>query len=102
MKVGFIGLGNMGLPMAANLLKAGHELTVYNRTAQKANTLVKEGARLAKTPAEACKTDVVFTMLADDHALESVLSGEEGMLTSLPRTPFMFHQALSASPSQRN
>lgn len=85
MKVGFIGLGNMGAGMAANLLKAGHDLTVYNRTAAKAQPLVDQGAKLAKKPAEACKADVVFTMLADDHALEAVVFGEAGMLTSLPK-----------------
>ncbi|HKW17892.1 MAG TPA: NAD(P)-dependent oxidoreductase [Terriglobales bacterium] len=83
MKVGFIGLGNMGLPMAANLLKAGHELTVYNRTSEKARPLVDEGAQLAKTPAEACKADVVFTMLADDAALEKVTFGEGGVTEGL-------------------
>ncbi len=85
MKVGFIGLGNMGLPMATNLLKAGHELTVYNRTAEKAKTLVDGGAQLANTPAEASRGDVVFTMLADDAALEKVLFGESGVLDTLPK-----------------
>jgi|SRR5579884_2158627 len=80
MKVGFIGLGNMGLPMAANLLKAGHELTIYNRTADKAKSLVDQGARLAKRPAAACKADVVFTMLADDGALEKIVFGDDGVL----------------------
>jgi len=85
MKVGFIGLGNMGSGMAANLLKAGHELTVYNRTADKARALVDQGARPAKTPAEASKGDVVFTMLADDGALENALFGGDGVLSSLAR-----------------
>jgi 3-hydroxyisobutyrate dehydrogenase-like beta-hydroxyacid dehydrogenase len=83
MKVGFIGLGNMGLPMAANLTKAGHELTVYNRTAEKARPLIDQGARLAKTLADTCKGDVVFTMLADDSAVERVAFGEAGIVSSL-------------------
>ncbi len=83
MKVGFIGLGNMGAPMAANLLKAGHELTVYNRSAKKAQPLVDQGARLVATPADASKGDVVFTMLADDSALESLVFGEAGILGGL-------------------
>jgi 3-hydroxyisobutyrate dehydrogenase-like beta-hydroxyacid dehydrogenase len=83
MKVGFVGLGNMGLPMAANLLKAGHELTVYNRTAEKAKALVEQGARLAKTVAEASTGDVVFTMVADDAALEKVSFGDSGVLSGL-------------------
>lgn len=83
MKVGFIGLGNMGAGMAASLLKAGHELTVYNRTAEKAKSLVEQGARLAKNLADACAGDVVFTMLADDTAVEQVVFAEKGILASL-------------------
>ncbi|HEY1800563.1 MAG TPA: NAD(P)-dependent oxidoreductase [Terriglobales bacterium] len=76
MKVGFIGLGNMGLGIAANLLKAGHEVTVYNRTASKADPLVKQGAHFAAQVADACHGEAVMTMLADDHALESVVFGD--------------------------
>src|SRR6185312_16900130 len=57
-KVGFIGLGNMGLGMAANLLKAGHEIAVYNRTAEKAKPLIDKGARKAASVADACNGDV--------------------------------------------
>jgi 3-hydroxyisobutyrate dehydrogenase-like beta-hydroxyacid dehydrogenase len=85
MKVGLIGLGNMGLGMAANLLKGGHELTVYNRTAGKAQALEAQGARVAVQVAEACRGDVVMTILADDHAVESVVFGEAGVLNSLAR-----------------
>ncbi len=85
MKVGFIGLGNMGAAMAGNLLKASHELSVYNRTPAKAQALVQQGARLAATVAEACRrADVVVTMLADDPALESIAFGDEGAITALP------------------
>jgi 3-hydroxyisobutyrate dehydrogenase-like beta-hydroxyacid dehydrogenase len=84
MKVGFIGLGNMGSPMAMNLLRAGHALTVYNRTSEKSQSLVDAGARAASDPAEASAADVVFTMLADDHALESVVFGAQGILENLP------------------
>lgn len=83
MKVGFIGLGNMGAGMAANLLKAGHELTVYNRTPEKAKPLTGQGAHLAHTAAEASKGDVVFTMLADDSALEETIFGKSGILAAL-------------------
>ena len=75
MKVGFIGLGNMGSGMAASLLKAGHEVVVFNRTPSKAQALVDQGARLASTIADACHGDAVFTMLADDNAVESVVFG---------------------------
>ena len=83
MKVGFIGLGNMGTGMAASLLKAGHEVTVYNRTPDKAKPLLEKGARRAASLADACKGDVVITMLADDSALESVLFGDAGVLNNL-------------------
>jgi 3-hydroxyisobutyrate dehydrogenase-like beta-hydroxyacid dehydrogenase len=83
MKVGFIGLGNMGSAMARNLLKAGHEVTVYNRTPAKVQALVEESARRAATVADACKGEVVITMLADDSALENVVFGDAGVLSSL-------------------
>jgi len=84
MKVGFIGLGNMGAAMAATLIKAGHELTVYNRTPAKAQALVKEGARHAASVADTCRGDVVITMLSDDNALEQVVFGDAGIARALP------------------
>jgi len=84
MKVGFIGLGQMGAGMAGNLLKAGHEVTVYNRTRAKAEALVKRGAKEAATIANACGGDAVFTMLSNDDAVELVVFGENGILESLP------------------
>jgi 3-hydroxyisobutyrate dehydrogenase-like beta-hydroxyacid dehydrogenase len=83
MKVGFVGLGNMGLGMAASLLKAGHDMMVYNRTPDKAKPLVEKGARKAASVADASKGDVVITMLADDCALESVVLGDAGILANL-------------------
>jgi 3-hydroxyisobutyrate dehydrogenase-like beta-hydroxyacid dehydrogenase len=83
MKIGFLGLGQMGSGIAANLLKAGHELSVYNRTIGKTEALVAQGATRAKTPAEACRGDVVFTMLADDAAAEAAVFGETGILGAL-------------------
>jgi len=83
MKVGFIGLGQMGAGMAANLLEAGHELTIYNRTRSKTRTLIDKGAWAAKDVAEACQGDAVFTMLADDLAVESVVYGDGGVLAHL-------------------
>jgi len=83
MKVGLIGLGNMGAGMAANLLKAGHEVTVYNRTAGKAQALVAQGARQAAKVADACRGEAVITMLADDSAVESVVFGQGGIGSSL-------------------
>src|SRR6476660_3405118 len=85
MKVGFIGLGRMGTGMAANLLRAGHEVTVYNRTPDRAQALVAQGARAATRVADACRGDAVITMLADDAAVEGVTFGPGGILESLPR-----------------
>lgn len=83
MKVGFIGLGQMGSAMAGNLVKAGHEVTVYNRSRDKAEALAGEGARVAATVAEACGGEAVFTMLAHDDALSAIVHGEGGVLASL-------------------
>ena len=78
-KIGFIGLGLMGRPMAANLLKAGHAVTVWNRTAARADELVAAGAKLAKSPKEAASdADVVITIVSDPPALEEVLWGKSG------------------------
>jgi 3-hydroxyisobutyrate dehydrogenase-like beta-hydroxyacid dehydrogenase len=82
-KVGFIGLGHMGAAMAENLLQAGHEVTVHNRTPSKAQGLIDRGAHLAARVADACQGDAVITMLADDSAVEGVVFGEGGVLQSL-------------------
>ena len=75
-KIGLIGLGLMGRPMAANLLKAGHFLTIWNRTASRAEELVSAGARLANSPREAAvASDLLITMVSDPPALEEVLWG---------------------------
>jgi 3-hydroxyisobutyrate dehydrogenase-like beta-hydroxyacid dehydrogenase len=73
MTIGFIGLGAMGRNMAARLLQAGEPLIVWNRSAEPAQALAAQGARLALQPADAGKADVLFTMLADDAATRSVL-----------------------------
>src|SRR5262245_14851339 len=83
MKVGFIGLGHMGGAMAGSLLRAGHEVAVYNRTPSKAQGLVERGAHLAARVADACRSDAVITMLADDDAVEDTVFGESGVLLSL-------------------
>lgn len=83
-KIGFIGLGLMGKPMATNLLKAGHSLTVWNRTAARADELVSAGATLAKSPREVAETsEVMITIVSDPPALESVLWGKDGALRAL-------------------
>ena len=93
MNIGFIGLGSMGAGMAENLLKAGHTVTVYNRTRSRAEALAAKGAQLAPTPAEACRGDAVLTMVADDAALEAVTMGAKGILASLQ--PGAVHVSMS-------
>jgi len=84
MKVAFIGLGRMGSGMARNLIRAGHELTVYNRTRDKADGLAKEGARVADSPADAVRDcEAVMTMLADDPAVEQTVFGSDGVASAL-------------------
>jgi 3-hydroxyisobutyrate dehydrogenase-like beta-hydroxyacid dehydrogenase len=85
MRVGFIGLGQMGAGMAANLVKAGHDVVVYNRSPQKAAPLVALGAKSAASVADACRGDAVITMLADDHAVEGVAFGGGGIVSTLPK-----------------
>ncbi|HEX3363622.1 NAD(P)-dependent oxidoreductase [Phenylobacterium sp.] len=83
MKIGFIGLGRMGAGMAANLLKAGHEVTVYNRSPAKTAALAAQGAKVAVTIADACRGEAVLTMLANDQAVEDVVFGDGGVIETL-------------------
>ena len=84
--IGFVGLGNMGLPMAHNLLKAGYPLHVFNRTAARAEGLLAQGATWAPSPRTvAQRVGLVISMLADDEALESVALGEQGILAGLAK-----------------
>ena len=105
MKVGFIGLGAMGQPMALNLVQAGHELTVYNRTSGRAAELERAGARVAQSAADAATSvEVLITMLADDRALEETMLGSQapahgqparGALAAL--SPGAVHVAMSTT-----
>jgi 3-hydroxyisobutyrate dehydrogenase len=84
MRIGFLGLGTMGEPIANNLRKAGHEVTVWDRTPARASHIVSKGGTLARTPREcAAGRDLVFTCLADENALASVLEGPDGALAGL-------------------
>jgi 3-hydroxyisobutyrate dehydrogenase-like beta-hydroxyacid dehydrogenase len=83
--VGFVGLGLMGAPMAANVARAGYPLTVFNRSREKAAPLTELGAHLAATPAElAGRSEVIITMLTDAPAIERVLRGPHGLLAGGP------------------
>lgn len=83
MKTGFIGLGRMGSAMAANLVKAGHDVTVFNRSPEKSRLLLERGAHQATTIAGACNGDAVITMLADDAALSDIALANGGIVGKL-------------------
>src|SRR5882672_9677219 len=85
MKVGFIGMGNMGSAIARNLIKMGHTLTVYNRTRSRAEPFASLGARIAEVPSEAAAdTEVLMTMLADDAAVEGLIFAPGNAIQALP------------------
>jgi 3-hydroxyisobutyrate dehydrogenase len=78
-RIGWIGLGKMGIPMSKNLVKKGYPVTVYNRTKEKTKELVAEGAKVADSPkALAANSDVIISMISDDPALEEVSIGKNG------------------------
>ncbi len=100
--VGFIGLGNMGAATATRLLEAGFGVTVYNRSPGKAEALAKRGATVAATVAQACAGDVVMTMLANDDAVDAVVSGDGGVLATLREgATHISCSTISAALSQR-
>src|SRR5260370_2929462 len=85
MKVGFIGLGSMGSGMARNLIKAGHSLTVFNRTRSRTEEFQSLGAKIAGTPSEAASdVEALITMLFYDYALEDAMLGPGRAIQSLP------------------
>ena len=95
-KIGFIGLGIMGRPMAENLIEAGYDLVAYNRTREKAEEL--DGATVAESPKEvAGSSDVIITMLPDSPQVEEVLAGEDGVLEGL-REGALFVDMSTISP----
>jgi 3-hydroxyisobutyrate dehydrogenase len=84
MKIGFLGTGTMGAPMANNLRKSGHTVTVWNRTTSKTEPLLKKGAKSAPTPREAAAgQDLVFLCVSDEKSVEEVLEGPDGALAGL-------------------
>jgi len=103
MKIGFVRLGSMGSAMARNLVKAGHEVIVYNRTRSRAEEFPSLGARVAGAPAEAATgVDVVFTMLADDSSTEAVVFGPGGILSALiPGSTHICSSTISVALSRR-
>jgi 3-hydroxyisobutyrate dehydrogenase len=83
-KIGWVGLGNMGNPMSTNLLKAGNEVTVWNRTKAKGDSVVAAGGKWADSPADVAKAgDFIFTMVSDGPTLKAVTIGDKGIVSAL-------------------
>jgi 3-hydroxyisobutyrate dehydrogenase len=99
-KVGWIGIGNMGVPMVKNLVKAGFSVTIYNRTAEKALALQNEtGVSVANSPAElVADNDFIITMLSDDAALTEVYTGSNGILSANPAAGLLAIDMSTVSP----
>src|SRR5438132_14344803 len=82
--ISYLGLGTMGSGMAANVLKAGYELTLWNRSTEKCEPFARKGARVAKTPADAVRdVDLIMYSLSNDQAVEEVVFGAEGILSGI-------------------
>jgi 3-hydroxyisobutyrate dehydrogenase-like beta-hydroxyacid dehydrogenase len=103
MKLAFIGLGQMGSGIARNLLRAGHQVTAFNRSRAKAEALRTDGAQIAGSPADAVReAEVVMTMLADDHAVEEVVFGERGIAAGMtPNAVHVSHSTISTAMARR-
>lgn len=102
MRVAFLGLGQMGSEIARNILKAGHELTVWNRSPDKADALVAAGARRATSPAAAAaEAEIVCSMLADDRAVEAVVFGPDGLLSGGAAPLHVGHSTISVALARR-
>jgi 3-hydroxyisobutyrate dehydrogenase-like beta-hydroxyacid dehydrogenase len=102
MRLGFIGLGHMGAAMAANLVKAGHEVSVFNRSRGRAGALVELGAHEVTSVAAVCDGEAVITMLADDEAACDIALGGEGLITHLPKGAIhLSMSSISVALSQR-
>ncbi|MBZ5643739.1 MAG: NAD(P)-dependent oxidoreductase [Acidobacteriia bacterium] len=103
MKIAFLGLGRMGIGMSRNLLRAGHTLSVYNRTREKCEALAAEGVRVCDTPADACRdAEAVLTMLADDPAVEAVVFGPNGVASAMqPGAIHVSHSTISVALARK-
>jgi 3-hydroxyisobutyrate dehydrogenase len=101
-KIAFIGLGNMGAPMAANLLKAGHALRVFDLVTQSVSSLVEKGAQVAETAAQAVEdAEIVITMLPASKHVESLYLGENGLLKQCPKHALVIDCSTIAAESAR-
>jgi 3-hydroxyisobutyrate dehydrogenase len=98
-RLGWIGVGRMGLVLASRLLDAGHDLAVYNRTREKAAPLAERGAHVVEAPAELADRDIVFTMVAGSADVEQVVSGPNGLLSRPEVAPRVIVDSTTISPA---
>jgi 3-hydroxyisobutyrate dehydrogenase-like beta-hydroxyacid dehydrogenase len=98
-RLGWIGVGRMGLVLAKRLLEAGHELSVYNRTREKGEPLADLGATLVDVPADLADRDIVFTMVAGSADVEQVVNGTEGLLSREDCAPRVIVDSTTISPA---
>jgi len=97
-KIGWIGTGRMGLPMAERLLKAGHDVTIWNRTRAKAEPLAAKGGKIVDKLSELASCDVVFSIVSEGKDLEQVLFGKDGVVSGTGTIPAaMAEAAIEAS-----
>ena len=100
--ISYLGLGTMGSGMAFNLLKAGYELTVWNRSAEKCEPFTRKGARVADTPADAVRdVDLVMYMLSNDQAVEEVVFGAKGILSGIELLPCSWSRKFQSALPRR-
>jgi 3-hydroxyisobutyrate dehydrogenase len=98
-RLGWIGVGRMGLVLAGRLVDAGHDLAVYNRTREKAAPLTERGASVVDTPADLADRDIVFTMVAGSADVEQVVAGPDGLLSRSDTTPGVIVDSTTISPA---
>ncbi len=102
MKVAFIGLGTMGIGMSLNILKAGHDVTVHNRTRQKEEEVAKEGARRAESPKEAAEgAEIIVTIVSDTPDVEDVVLGANGVIHGAPQGSFVIDMSTISPAATR-
>src|SRR5215831_3064762 len=102
MRIGFIGIGNMGAPMAGHLVKGGHEVTVYDADAARVAAFANaHGCRGGKTPADLGDAELVITMLPDGHVVRSVMMGEGGLARHLKQGAVFIDMSSSAPVGTR-
>src|SRR5262249_53548649 len=90
LKIVWIGTGRMGTPMAERLLKAGHNVTIWNRTREKAEPLASKGGKIVDKLSDLVSCDVVFSIVSEGKDLEQVLFGKDGVVSGAGKTPDVF------------